>query len=157
MIVCTSGAVSAFAPAGAVPAMTIDAVSAPYESPAEIHVVAHGTPLSGSYEVKYKPEPGTTVVMEPGSYDVLMKASSYGAGFVLVSDVAVRDGKMTHINPNVLLGGVAIIWVKWIAMLTVLLWFGSHHHAMVPRAVTHRRCRYHDRSGLLIVRDSTAC
>ena len=93
---------------GAVPAMTIDAVSAPYESPAEIHVVAHGTPLSGSYEVKYKPEPGTTVVMEPGSYDVLMKASSYGAGFVLVSDVAVRDGKMTHINPNVLLGGVAI-------------------------------------------------
>ena len=58
---------------------------------------------------------------------------------------------------NELLGRVAIIWVKWIAMLTVLLWFGSQHHAMVPRAVTHRRCRYHDRSGLLIVRDSTAC
>ena len=92
----------------AVPAMTIDAVSAPYEAPGEIHVVEHGTPIGGSYNVKYRPEPGTTVVMEPGAYDVLLKVSSYGAGFVLASNVAVREGKLTRINPNALVGGIAV-------------------------------------------------
>jgi len=92
----------------AIPAMTIDPVGGPYETPAEIHVVEHGTALSGSYPVKYRPEAGTTVAMEPGSYDVLMKAGSYGAGFVLVSNVAVREGSLTHINPNAILGGIAI-------------------------------------------------
>jgi hypothetical protein len=92
----------------AVAAMTIDAVSAPYETPGEIHVVAHGTPLSGSYRVKYQPEPGTTVVMEPGAYDVLMKIGSYGAGFVLASNVVVREGTLTHVNPNALVGGIAV-------------------------------------------------
>jgi hypothetical protein len=92
----------------AVPAMTIDAVSAPYEAVGEIHVVAHGTAVSSSYQVKYKPEPGTTVVMEPGAYDVLMKISSYGAGFVLASNVVVREGTLTRINPNSLVGGIAV-------------------------------------------------
>jgi hypothetical protein len=92
----------------AVPAMTIDSVSAPYETPGEIHVIAHGTPLSGSYQVKYQPDPGTTVVMEPGAYDVLMKVSSSGAGFVLASNVVVREGTLTHIDPNALVGGIAV-------------------------------------------------
>ena len=91
-----------------VPAMMIEAVSSPYEAPGEIHVVTHGTPLSGSYEVKYRPEPDTTVVVEPGSYDVLMKVGSFGAGFVLASDVVIREGSLTHINPNALVGGIAI-------------------------------------------------
>ena len=91
-----------------VPAMTIEPVSAPYEAPDEIHVIAHGTPLSGSYQVKYRPAPGTTVVMEPGAYDVLMKASSHGAGFVLASNVVVREGTLTHINPNPLVGGIGV-------------------------------------------------
>jgi hypothetical protein len=91
-----------------VPAMMIDAVSAPYEAPGEIHVVTHGTSLSGSYEVKYRPEPGATVLAEPGSYDVLMKVSSFGAGFLLASDVVVREGSLTHIDPNALVGGIAI-------------------------------------------------
>jgi hypothetical protein len=92
----------------AVPAMTIEPVSAPYEAPAEIHVIAHGTPVSGSYQVKYQPAPGTTVAMEPGAYDVLMKASSHGAGFVLASNVVVREGTHTHINPNSLVGGIGV-------------------------------------------------
>jgi hypothetical protein len=91
----------------AVPAMTIDALSAPYEAPDEIHVIAHGTAVSGSYEVKYQPQPETTVVMEPGAYDVLMKVSS-GAGFVLASNVVVREGTLTHINPNPLVGGIGV-------------------------------------------------
>jgi hypothetical protein len=92
----------------AVPAMTIDGVSAPYETPGEFHVIAHGTPVSGSYQVKYRPEPETTVVMDPGAYDVLMKVSNYGAGFVLASNVVVREGTLTHIDPNVLVGGIAV-------------------------------------------------
>jgi hypothetical protein len=90
----------------AVPAMTIDALSPPYEAPSEIHVIAHGTPVSGSYQVKYQPQPGTTVVMEPGAYDVLMKVD--GAGFVLASNVVVREGTLTHINPNPLVGGIGV-------------------------------------------------
>jgi hypothetical protein len=92
----------------AVPAMTIDALSAPYEAPGEIHVIAHGTTVSGSYQVKYQPQPGTTVVMEPGAYDVVMKVSSYGAGFVLAANVVVREGTLTHINPNPLVGGIGV-------------------------------------------------
>jgi hypothetical protein len=92
----------------AVPAMTIDAIRSPYEAPAEIHVIAHGTPVGGSYEVKYRPEPGTTVVMEPGAYDVLMKIASYGAGFILASNVVVREGTLTRIDPNALVGGIAV-------------------------------------------------
>lgn len=91
----------------AVPAMTIDALSAPYEAPDEIHVIAHGTAVSGSYQVKYQPQPGTTVVMEPGAYDVLMKVGS-GAGFILASNVVVREGTLTHINPNPLVGGIGV-------------------------------------------------
>jgi hypothetical protein len=92
----------------AVPALIIDAVSAPYEAPGEIHVIAHGTPVSGSYVVKYRPKPGTTVVVEPGAYDLLMKVSSDGAGFVLASNVVVREGTLTHINPNPLVGGIGV-------------------------------------------------
>jgi len=46
--------------------------------------------------------------MEPGAYDVLMKVSSYGAGFVLASNVVVREGTLTHINPNPLVGGIGV-------------------------------------------------
>jgi hypothetical protein len=46
-----------------VPAMTVDALSAPHEALDEIRVIAHGTAVSGSYQVKHQPQPGTTVVM----------------------------------------------------------------------------------------------
>lgn len=92
----------------AIPAMVIEPVSAPYETPGELHVIDHGTSLSGSYAVKYRPEPGGTVAMEPGAYDVLMKVSSYGAGFLLASNVVVKEGTLTRINPNALVGGIAV-------------------------------------------------
>ena len=37
-------------------------------------ILAAGTAIGGSYQVKYKPEPGTTVAMEPGAYDVLSRS-----------------------------------------------------------------------------------
>jgi hypothetical protein len=91
-----------------VPAMIVEPLGAPYVAPGEIHVIAAGTPTRGSYQVKYRPEPGTTVVMEPGAYDVLFKASSHGAGFRAASNVTVREGTLTRINSNALVGGVAI-------------------------------------------------
>jgi hypothetical protein len=92
----------------AVPAMVIEPLGAPYVAPGEIHVIAAGTPMGGSYQVKYKPEPGTTVVMEAGAYDILFKASSYGAGFTLASNVTVKEGTLTRVNPNALVGGIAV-------------------------------------------------
>jgi len=46
--------------------------------------------------------------MEHGAYDVLMKVSSFGAGFVLASNVVVREGTLIHINPNPLVGGIGV-------------------------------------------------
>jgi hypothetical protein len=92
----------------AVPAMVIEPLAPPYVVPGEIHVITHGTPVGGSYQVRYTPEPGTTVAMEPGAYDVLFKVTSYGAGFVFASNVFVREGTLTRIDPNGLVGGIAV-------------------------------------------------
>jgi hypothetical protein len=92
-----------------VPAMVIEPLRAPYEPPGEIHVVDHGTATGGSYLVKYTPTPGTPVVMNAGAYDVLLKSGgSYGAGFVVASNVAVKEGALTRVNPNALVGGIAV-------------------------------------------------
>ncbi len=89
--------------------MVIEPLSPPYQAPAEIHVVDHGTATGGSYQVKYKPTPGTPVVMNAGAYDVLLKSGgSYGAGFVVASKVEVKEGSLTRVNPNALVGGIAL-------------------------------------------------
>jgi len=92
-----------------VPAMVIEPLSSPYEAPGEIHVVEHGAATGGSYQVKYKPTPGTPVLMDAGVYDVLFKSGgSYGAGFVLAANVPVKEGSLTRVNPNALIGGLAV-------------------------------------------------
>jgi hypothetical protein len=92
----------------AVPGMTIDPLASPYVTPAEIHVIEHGTPVGGSYQIRYEPAPGATVAMDPGAYDILYKVSSHGAGFVFASNIVVREGTLTRINPNGLVGGIAL-------------------------------------------------
>jgi len=92
--------------ASGVAAMTIDPISAPYEAPSGIDVVVHGASLRG-YRPKYEPKPGIPVAMEPGAYDVVLRAGS-GAGFVVASNVEIKDGMLTHINPNALVGGIAV-------------------------------------------------
>ena len=92
----------------AVPGMAIAPLGSPYVPPAEIHVIAHGTAVGGSYQIRYKPAPGTTVVMEPGAYDILYKVGNHGAGFVFASNIVVREGTLTRIEPNGLVGGVAV-------------------------------------------------
>lgn len=92
----------------ALPTMTIGAVSAPYEPPGEIDVVVHGTSLRGAYRVKYRPKPGVPTVMEPGAYDVVLKNANSNAGFLLASNVEVKEGTLTRLNPDALVGGVAV-------------------------------------------------
>jgi hypothetical protein len=45
--------------------------------------------------------------MEPGAYDVVLTVGS-GAGFIVASNVEVKPGTLTRINPNALVGGIAI-------------------------------------------------
>jgi hypothetical protein len=94
--------------ASAIPSMIVDPISPPYKEPGEIEVVAHGTVIGSSYRVQYKPKPGVIVAMDPGAYDVLLKVASSGAGFVLASNVEVKTGTLTRINPNALVGGIAV-------------------------------------------------
>jgi hypothetical protein len=92
-----------------VPAMVIEPLSSPYVAPGEIHVVEHGTATGGSYKVKYQPTPGTPVVMDAGSYDILLKsADNRGAGFIVASNVQIKEGSLTRVNPNAFVGGIAV-------------------------------------------------
>jgi hypothetical protein len=93
-----------------VPAMVIEPLSPPYVAPGEIHVVEHGTATgTGSYKVKYQPTPGTPVVMDAGAYDILLKsADNRGAGYIVASNVQVKEGSLTRVNPNAFVGGIAI-------------------------------------------------
>ncbi len=92
-----------------VPAMVIEPLSPPYVAPGEIHVVEHGTATGGSYKVKYQPTPGTPVVMDAGAYDILLKsADSRGAGFIVATNVQIKEGSLTRVNPNAFVGGIAV-------------------------------------------------
>lgn len=89
--------------------MVVEDLQGKYASAGDIHVVAAGSAgeKGGSYSIKYQPKPGTPVLVEPGVYDVLMKTGGGGV-FVLAKNVQVKDRTMARINPNALVGGVAI-------------------------------------------------
>ncbi len=93
-----------------VPAMVIEPLSPPYVAPGEIHVVEHGTASGGgSYKVKYQPTPDTPVVMDAGSYDIVLRsADNRGAGFIVASNVQIKEGSLTRVNPNAFVGGIAV-------------------------------------------------
>jgi hypothetical protein len=59
------------------------------------------------YSVKYQPKPGSSVVVEPGTYDIV--ASTKGGGtFLLAGNVEIKDGTMARINPNPVLGSIVL-------------------------------------------------
>lgn len=88
-------------------AMTIDPVSAPYESTGEFDIVVHGTSLGTFYRPKGQLKPGVPLGIEPGAYDIAMRTGPNSA-FVLATDVEVKEGMLTHVNPNALIGGIAV-------------------------------------------------
>jgi hypothetical protein len=90
-------------------AMVVEELNASFAPNDAIHVVEAGDAAEkgGSYSVKYQPKPGTTVLVEPNTYDVLMKTGGGGV-FVLARNILVKEGTLARINPNALVGGVTI-------------------------------------------------
>jgi hypothetical protein len=90
-------------------AMVVEELQAKFAPAGDIHIVETGTAgeKGGSYAIKYQPKPGATVLVEPNTYDVLMKTGGGGV-FVLAKNVQVKDRTIARINPNALVGGVAI-------------------------------------------------
>jgi hypothetical protein len=68
----------------------------------DIHVAQAGTRVS-----KYQPKAGSTVIVEPGTYDIMAETKGGGA-FLLARNVEVKDGTMARVNPNPVLGGIIV-------------------------------------------------
>jgi hypothetical protein len=90
-----------------VPAIVLEKLNVPPDAFDEFHVVTTGTGLAGTYRVKYQPKPGSTVVVEPGTYDVVARTTG-GGTFLLVGNVEVKDGTTATINPNAVLGSIVV-------------------------------------------------
>jgi hypothetical protein len=91
----------------AVPAIVVEKFEGSPDALDEFHVVQAGTDLSGTYRVKYQPKPGSTVVVEPGTYDIVARTKG-GGTFLLAGNVEVKDGTMARINPNPVLGSIVV-------------------------------------------------
>jgi hypothetical protein len=90
-----------------VPAIVVEKFEASPDELAEFHVVQAGTDLSSMYPVKYQPKPGSTVVVEPGTYDIVARTKG-GGTFLLAANVEVKDGTMARINANPILGTIIV-------------------------------------------------
>lgn len=90
-----------------VPAIVLEKFDGPPDALDQFHIVEKGTDLSGSYRIKYQPKPDSTLVVEPGVYDVVARTSG-GGTFLLLGNVEVKDGTMARINPNAILGSMVV-------------------------------------------------
>ena len=90
-----------------VPAIAVEKFEPSPDALDEFHVVQAGTDLSGMYQVKYQPKPGSTVVVEPGTYDIVAKTKG-GGTFLLAGNIEVKDGTIAKINPNPILGSIVV-------------------------------------------------
>ena len=92
----------------AAPAIQVDAFDAGFAKVEDIHVVDAGAGSGGgSYSIRYQPEPGTPVLVEPKTYDVLVKTSGGGV-FLLAANVNVKEGTLARVNPNALVGAIEV-------------------------------------------------
>jgi hypothetical protein len=90
-----------------VPAIVVEKFEASPDALDEFHVVQAGTDLSGTYRVKYQPKPGSTVAVEPGTYDIVAKTKG-GGTFLVAGNVEVKEGTTARINPNPVLGSIVV-------------------------------------------------
>ncbi len=90
-----------------VPAIVVEKLSGPANALDEFHIVEGGTDLGGTYRVKYQPKPDSTLIVEPGTYDVVARTSG-GGTFLLLGNVEVKDGTIARINPNAILGSIVV-------------------------------------------------
>jgi hypothetical protein len=90
-----------------VPAIVVEKFEGPSDAFEAFHVVTTGTDLSGTYQIKYQPKPDSTLVVEPGTYDVVARTNG-GGTYLLFGSVEVKDGTMARINPNAILGSIVV-------------------------------------------------
>ena len=57
--------------------------------------------------IRYQPEQGTPVLVEPKAYDLVVRTAGGGL-FLLAANVNVKEGTLARINPNALAGGVEV-------------------------------------------------
>jgi hypothetical protein len=89
------------------PAIVVEKFDGPPDALDKFHLVKGGTNLGGIYQVKYQPKPDSTLVVEPGTYDVV--ATTKGGGtFRLLENLEVKDGTVARINPNAILGSIVV-------------------------------------------------
>jgi hypothetical protein len=94
---------------GSAPTLVVERFDPGFAAVEGIHVVETGAGAGGGmYTIKYQPEPGTPVLVEPNVYDLLVKTSGGGV-FLLAAKIQVKEGTLVRINPNALVGGVAIL------------------------------------------------
>ena len=86
---------------GSVPAIVVEKFE-PSPDAFDVHVVQAGTNRS-----QYQPKPGSTVIVEPGTYDIMAETKG-GGTFLLAKNVEVKDGTMARINPNPVLGSIIV-------------------------------------------------
>jgi len=89
------------------PAIVVEKFEASPDALGEFNIVQAGTDLSGTYRVKYQPKPGSPVVVEPGTYDVVARTKG-GGTFLVAGNVEVKDGTKATINPNPVLGSIVV-------------------------------------------------
>ena len=90
-----------------VPAIVVEKFEASPDALDEFHIVQAGTDLSGTYRVKYQPKPGSTVIVEPDTYDIVAKTKG-GGTFLVAGNVEVKDATTARINPNPVLGSIVV-------------------------------------------------
>ena len=91
----------------AVPAIVVEKFEPSPDALDEFNVVQAGTDLSGMYPVKYQPKPGSTVVVEPGAYDIVARTKG-GGTFLLAANIEVKEGTVARIDPNPILGSILV-------------------------------------------------
>jgi len=91
----------------AVPAIVVEKFEPSPDALDEFNVVQAGTDLSGMYPVKYQPKPGSTVVVEPGAYDIVARTKG-GGTFLLAANIEVKEGTVARIDPNPILGSIVV-------------------------------------------------
>jgi hypothetical protein len=85
------------------PTIAIEPLTSAPAALQEVHIVDSGTSLGSSYRVKYSAKPGSSTIVEPGTYDVVFKSSG-GGTFVLADNVDVKERQLVRINPAALVG-----------------------------------------------------
>jgi hypothetical protein len=89
------------------PAIVVEKFEPSPDALDEFHIVQAGTDLGGMYRVKYQPKPGSTVIVEPGTYDIVAKTKG-GGTFLVAGNVEVKDATTARINPNPVLGSIVV-------------------------------------------------